>query len=237
MGNLVCVTVDPGVSGVRPCVHLGEHHSGCEEAECRGCLPREARYGVVCARCWYALELAWAEWSLLEPYLTRYSRLSPRNESVGRAPAGPSIPLPQTALAADEVRSYLVGEPQDARAWVSTVDGARDAVGFTRAVQRAVRAHQIAERPRTLVRMRCPNPIHGTTPPLVVWEPPQYAGDTVSVKCEECGRTITDEEQWTAYRRTVDGWEGYQQQAIDVVAEIETRRKSVMTVMNEEETA
>lgn len=224
MGNLLCVTVDPGVHGVRPCVHLGEHHSGCEDDGCPGCLPREARYGVACERCWRALELAWSEWSLLEPYLTRYSRLSPRNESAGHPPAGPSIPLPQTALAADEVRSWLRSEPQDARAWVSTVDGAVQAVGFTRAVQRAARAHQIEERSRQLVRMRCPN-----CASLVAWMPPRFAGDEVSVQCDGCGRRITETEQWAAYRRTGDQerpWEKYQEAAIDVIAQIETRRKA-----------
>ena len=219
------------------CTIRDEHLDTCTNELCRGCLPKPAQVGCLCARDWYALEVAWSEWAILEPFLAKYARLSPRNEDGARSPAGPSIPLPQTLLAWDEVRSWLRSEPQNARAWVSTVEGALEAVGFTRAVQRAARAHVVEEKPRHLVRMRCPNPVHEERPPIVVWMPPQYAGDTVSVKCEECGRTITDEEQWTAYRRTVDGWEGYRQQAIDTIAEIETRRKSVMSVMSEEETA
>jgi hypothetical protein len=72
--------------------------------------------------------------------------------------------------------------------------------------------------------MRCPD-----CGQLVVWMPPRHAGDLVSVECA-CGRRITEIEQWTVYRRTLTGWEGVHQSAIDVVAEIETGRRSVMTV-------
>jgi len=65
--------------------------------------------------------------------------------------------------------------------------------------------------------------------------PPAGAFEPVTVTCESCGRTITEDEQWTTYQKTSHGWEARMQAAIDVVAEIETGRKSVMTVMNDEE--
>lgn len=208
------------------CTIRDQHLSNCdgfrrvngEYLTCTGCVPKPAAFGCLCARDWYALELAWSEWAILEPFLARYARLSPRNTDGGRSPAGPSLPLPQTALSWDEVRSWLRDEPQNARAWVSTVEGAQHAVGFTRAVQRAVRAHQIEDRPKHLQRMRC------TCGSLVVWLPPQNVGDLVEVRCESCGRTVTEEDQFKAYRRTTDGWERYEEPALEVIAAIEERR-------------
>ena len=211
------------------CTIRDEHLDTCTNELCRGCLPKPAQVGCLCARDWYALEVAWSEWAILEPYLAKYARLSPRNEDGSRSPAGPSIPLPQTLLAWDEVRSWLRDEPQNARAWVSTVEGAEHAVRFTRAVQSAVRSHQIEEKPRRLQRMRCQD-----CGQLVIWMPPDGAFQPVTVKCDGCGRTITDEDQWTTYQKTSRGWEGRWQAAIDVIAEIETRRKSVMSVMDDE---
>lgn len=204
------------------CLIRDEHYESCTGDGCSGCIPRGAAVGCLCLRCFRGLEVAWSEWAILEPFLARYSRLSPRNDDGGRSPAGPSIPLPQTLLAWDEVRSWLRSEPQDARSWVSTVDGAIQAVGFTRAVQRAARAHQIEERSRQLQRMRCPS-----CSQIVAWMPPRFAGDEVSVECEGCGRRITETEQWKNYRRDTDGdWERYTRPAIDIVADIETRRKA-----------
>jgi len=213
------------------CTIRDQHYDSCTDLSCRGCVERGADVGCLCLRCFRGLEIAWSEWAILEPYLVKYARLSPRNEDGSRSPAGPSVPLPQTALSWDEVRSWLRDEPQNARAWVSTVEGAQHAVGFTRAVQRAVRAHQIEDRPKHLQRMRC------TCGSLVVWLPPQNVGDLAEVRCESCGRTVTEEDQWKTYVKTTEGWEGRLQPAIDVVAEIETGRKSVMTVMDEGETA
>lgn len=204
------------------CTIRDQHLDTCTSETCGGCLSKPAQVGCLCGRDWYALEVAWSEWAILEPYLAKYARLSPRNDDGGRSPAGPSIPLPQTILAWDECRSWLRSEPQDARAWVSTVEGAVQAVGFTRAVQRAARAHQIEERSRQLQRMRCPDCAQ-----IVAWMPPRFAGDDVSVKCDGCGRRITETEQWKNYRRDTDGdWERYTRPAIDIVADIETRRKA-----------
>lgn len=206
------------------CTIRDEHLDTCTNELCRGCLPKPAQVGCLCARDWYALEVAWSEWAILEPFLAKYARLSPRNEDGSRSPAGPSIPLPQTILAWDECRSWLRSEPQNARSWVSTVDGAVQAVGFTRAVQRAARAHIIEERSHQLQRMRCPD-----CGLIVAWMPPRYAGDEVSVQCDGCGRRITETEQWKAWRRTSDPeqpWERYETPAIDVIAQIETRRKA-----------
>lgn len=199
------------------CTIRDEHRTSCSDDTCTGCLPRPAQFGCLCAKDWYALELAWSEWALLEPYLV-YDRLSPRNEDGGHTPAGPSIPLPQTALSADEVRSWLRDEPQDARSWVSTVDGAQQAAGFTRAVQRAVRAHSIEEKPHQLHRLRCVD-----CGRIVAWYPPARQFDPVEVRCE-CGRVITEDDQWKAWRRTFDGWEQYEQAALEVIADIETRK-------------
>lgn len=200
------------------CTVRDEHYASCTDPGCRGCVERGADVGCLCLRCYRALELAWSEWAILEPFLARYARLSPRNSEGGRIPPGPSIPLPQTTLAWDEVRSWLRGEPQDARAWVSTIEGAQQAVGFTRAVQAAVRAHQIEEKQRKLQRFRC------TCGQLVIWMPPRNFGDKLTVQCESCGRVVTEDEQFTAYRRTPSGWEAYGQPAIEVISSIEERK-------------
>lgn len=202
------------------CLIRDEHYESCMGDGCNGCIPRGADVGCLCLRCFRGLEVAWSEWAVLEPFLARYSRLSPRNEDGSRSPAGPSVPLPQTILAWDECRSWLRSEPQNARAWVSTVDGAVQAVGFTRAVQRAARAHVIEQRPARLQRFRC------TCGSLVVWLPPRVQFDPVEVACESCGRVITEDDQFTEYRKSVDGWESYKTDALEAISAIEERRVS-----------
>lgn len=205
---------------VAGCIVRDQHYASCVDDTCRGCVERGADVGVLCMRCWRALELAWSEWALLEPFLAKYARLTPRNTDGSRSPAGPSIPLPQTYLAADEVRSWLRSEPQNARSWVSTVEGALEAVGFTRAVQAAARAHQIEERSRRLQRMRCPD-----CSSLVAWMPPANQFDPVSVRCEGCGRQITEDEQWRTWHRDAEGdWEEQHESALDIITTIEERR-------------
>jgi len=106
----------------------------------------------------------------------------------GRTTPTGYVPLPQTTLAADEVRSWLTGAPDDARAWVSTLDGAAKAVQFSFAVQRAARAHQIQEQNTRLHRMHCP----ACARLLLVRIPPAAFLDDVTVKCTHCGWTQND---------------------------------------------
>lgn len=213
-----------------------EHRSTCTDDGCRGCLPKPAQWGCLCTAHWYRLVDAITEWSVLERHLDENAVLSPRESGLSRSPAGPRLPLPQTFLAADEVRSWLRSYTGDARSWVSTVQGAQDAVRFTKAVESAARTHVIEEKPRQVVRMRCPNPLHGAYPPLVTWYPPAAQFELMEVKCD-CGWHADEETQWKAWRRTYDGWEAYKQPAIDAIAEIESGRKSVMSVIDEGKTA
>lgn len=193
-------------------------------ASCPGCVPERAAVGCVCLRCWRALTLRWSQWEGLEPYLARYAVLSPRERSAMRSPQGPRVPLPATFLAWEEVRSTLAGEPQSPESWVSRVDGAAEAVRFTYAVAQAVAAHQYQDRERLLVRMRCTQPgCNGR----VAWFPPSGRFEPMTVKCEVCKHVISEDDQWTAWRRTYEGeWEKYQEAAIDVIAQIETGRKA-----------
>lgn len=198
------------------CTIRDEHYDTCTDPDCRGCVPRGAEVGCLCLRCWRALEVAWSEWALLEPYLLRFDRLSPRNYVGGHSHAGPRVPLSPTYLAWEEVRSWLVSEPQDPMTWISTIEGAVQAMGFEDAVRRAVKAHQYEEKSRQLQRMRCPN-----CGAMVVRQPPADRLLPVEVACASCGWKINEYDQWTQVRKEDGGWVREHPDALEVIADIE----------------
>lgn len=163
--------------------------------QCRGCLPREARVGLLCNGCWVRLEQALADWPA---FVVKLSALEGRPAVSGTGGGGSVegyVPLPGTALSVDECERYLQGLGWgDARRWVSTVDGARDAVLFTRAAEVAYRSHQVEENTRRLKRVRCPQ--CKQLQPSLMRRPPEFWTDDVRVTCETpgCGKTITAEQ-------------------------------------------
>lgn len=190
--TLLCVT--NSMDDWRSCTIREAHSVRCEHPDtCTGCLPRLASVGLLCYPCWDRVEHAFAEWTPERRRLLASIDRAVQRDTGGRT-SGPEgyVPLPGTALAVDEVESYLRtfhGFPT-AQAWVSTFDGAADAVRFAAAVPRALRTHELEERDRPLRRVRCAD----CGQLSFVRHPPAAAGALVTVKCEnpDCGKTIRE---------------------------------------------
>lgn len=214
MSELVCITNE--MPDVRACTIRDEHLSTCDDWEyryvterydrfgnaihthvatgkpCKGCMPRPARVGILCHPCWLQLEQALSDWPRFERTIRGVDR-AVRGDGGGHAGRGGGyVPIPGTALSVEECLSYLRGGAawSDARAWVSTEVGARNAVLFTRAAQVAYRSHPIEEAPRKLRRVRCPE----CGQLSFVRTPPEAATMPVIVRCQNdaCGKTIRE---------------------------------------------
>lgn len=191
--TLLCVTNQ--MDDWRSCTIREEHTVRCEHPDtCTGCLPRLASVGLLCYACWARVEHAFAEWTPERRRLLRSIDRAVQRDTGGRT-SGPEgyVPIAGTALAVDEVESYLRSFTGDARLWVSSVEGAKDAVRFAAAVPRALRTHELEERERPMRRVRCPECGELT----FVRNPPAAAGAPVTVKCQNtaCGYTIREGER------------------------------------------
>lgn len=197
--SLVCITND--MPDWRSCTVRDAHTVRCDgrryhwiekkrrwedDGPCTGCLPREARVGMLCWSCWDKVEHAFADWTPDRRATLRGLVRAVQRDTEGRTSSGPEgyVPIPGTILAVDEVESYLRSCTGDARAWVSTEAGAMDAVRFAAAVPRALRTHELEEREHKIRRTRCPECRQLT----LVWTPPRHEADHVRVVCsnEEC---------------------------------------------------
>lgn len=213
MDELTCITND--MPDVRACTVRDQHSSSCDDWEyrhvtarydrlgnaihehvatgkpCKGCVPRPARVGLLCYPCWLQLEQALSDWPRFEQMIRGVDR-AVRGDAGGRSGRGAGyVPIPGTALSVEECVSYLNRQAwSDARGWVSTEAGARNAVLFTRAAQIAYRSHPIEEKPRKLRRMRCPE----CGQLSFVRTPPAGQSMPVIVRCqnEGCGKTIRE---------------------------------------------
>ena len=206
--NLVCIT--NFMHETSSCVTKDQHAANCDgwqytwnekherlEAtgrKCRGCLPRPARHGLLCLSCWEALIQALSDWPAFAAKIRGLDRtVQPDNGGVRTQSVG-WVNLPGTMLAIDEVNSYhrSLSEDYDGSLdqWVSSIDGAKDAVMFSRAVTRAKRTHQTEEPARALHRVRCPD----CGQLSFVRTPPAGERLPVIVRCQnaECGKTITE---------------------------------------------
>jgi hypothetical protein len=190
----------------RSCTIRGEHTVRCDGKEyryvekrhrdettgrlCTGCLPRLAQKGLLCWGCWERVEEAFIKWTpFAEQTLAVLDRAVQRD--TGGRTSGPEgyVPIPGTKLAVDEIRSYLrAGAGGSAEAWVSTVEGAKNAVRFARAVPAALRTHELEEKAHKIRRTRCSECKQLT----LVWNPPQHSHDRVTVTCSnsECGAQL-----------------------------------------------
>jgi hypothetical protein len=180
----------------RSCTIRDEHTVRCDDpTTCTGCLPRLASVGLLCYPCWDKVEHAFAEWTPERERMLASIDRAVQRDNVGRS-SGPEgyVPIAGTALALDEIHSYLrSGGYGDARLWVSSVQGAMDAVRFGAAVPRALRTHELEERQRPMRRVRCPE----CGQLSFVRNPPAWAGAPVTVTCtnQECGKTIREGER------------------------------------------
>jgi hypothetical protein len=192
--TLLCITNE--MDDWRSCTIRDAHTVRCENPDtCTGCLPRLAQVGLLCYPCWDRVEHAFADWTTERARIMGSIDRAVQRDTGGRS-SGPEgyVPIPGTRLAVDEVESYLRGDWTNARAWVSTDDGARHAIKFAGAVSRALRTHELEERPHKVRRTRC-NECGQLT---LVWNPPSHFRAPVRVVCsnEECG-AILDQSSFT----------------------------------------
>lgn len=225
--TLFCLTNDFD-DEFRPCTRNAQHYANCGGYEvrynstrrryestardCRGCVPRGASIGLLCWTCWERVQSAFTEWTpLLARAMWQNDRLVQRDNAGIRSSADGHVNLPGTLLALNEINSYLESfykAKSDTQLWVSTFDGAIDALRFARAVPTAVRTHAIEEKTSKLRRTRCPK----CTQLSFTRIPPTIAAGPIKVECQtpECGYVIKE--------GRLDTWGD---ESIDVIADIE----------------
>jgi hypothetical protein len=196
---LACIT--NSMRDVRACTIKGQHVPECdgweyrwnedrdrEEStgdECRGCLPREAKQGLLCWACWDSASAAVEGAPRLAGMLRGVDRAVQRDNGGVASQTLGYIPIPAVKVMLDELHSYLRSKgSSDTLAWVSTPEGAADAVRLGRAYSAAVKAHPTEERAHRIGRTRCT----ACNQLSLVWQPPSRSGDTVVVECSnvEC---------------------------------------------------
>lgn len=188
--SLTCVTNN--TAGIRSCTIRGEHTQACTgwkgDRKCPGCLPRPAEHGMLCWSCWERLVYVYTRWDEFTGLLDGVERAVQRDNAGVRGSSSSHIPLPGTWLAINECESFLESLTGMIDEWVSHVNGAKDAVRFTRVAERAYRTFPIEETAHRLKRQRCPKCSQQT----LVWHPPQYFGDHVRVVCsaDDCGQEM-----------------------------------------------
>lgn len=193
MSQILCVAAWPGVPSVAPCKQSGVHLTQCHDADCRGCYPRPAERGFLCAAHFDRVEHALARWS---DFAIRAGRLGltkavQRDNAGVRTTADGHVNLTGVYLALDECRRFLRSSPDTAEMWVQTEAGAADAIQFAAAAERAYRSHEVEERPHRIRRVRCPE-----CQQQLIWNPPAWFEGHVSVKCtnEACRHVLTQDE-------------------------------------------
>jgi RNase P subunit RPR2 len=159
---------------------------------------RAATRGEVCETCYQRIDAAIGRADHLRTALAGIDRAITAESS--NTIAGPRLPLTAIRLDLNEIASYQQGAT-DPTSWVSTQTGAEAAVRFARAVHRADRAHPTVAGDQKLHRTRCPACRRLTA----VVRPPDWYGDATAITCIACG------------------WEAENPDALDIVAEIETR--------------
>lgn len=195
---ILCAAVER-LEGIRPCTVRGEHkitchdHAGWAEdhrpGTCTGCLPRKADRGYLCARHYDDVETAYAKWDRFVELAkaTEGRAVAPVNDGIrGSAPDGFSN-LPLTFLAIDECERLLASfQYRTLQEWVSTQDGARDALLFAKAATGAYGSLEVEESSHRIPAVRC----NACGTRNLMWKPTKYLGDTVDVACTNCGHVI-----------------------------------------------
>lgn len=161
--------------------------SGCQDA---------ARIGYLCPGCWDRLERILTHWPSFSGVVIYFGRLVQRDSEGRRNRPDGYTTLTPGFLDVDEADSYLrslAAAGGDPAAWVATVSGAHDAARFIVCAERAMRAHELAERDGKLRRWRCPT-CHATNPnELTLWlKQPKWAGDERVISCiNRCGYEVS----------------------------------------------
>jgi|GEM_PF-1364297 len=197
--TILCATTER-LPGIRPCTHRGQHRVTCLDhegwaasirpGECGGCLPRSADRGYLCQWCYEKVDVAYIRWNDFARLVRETEGRAVTADNGGIASSTPDgyTNLPLTVLALDECERLLrsqAGRTLDA--WVHTEDGARDAIMFAHAAERAYRSLEV-ETPRAtlIVREECPNceqiSIRGNLT--------RERGASTIINCEWCGHQL-----------------------------------------------
>ena len=226
--TILCITAEK-LPGIRACTIRDHHLESCGRGECTGCAPRSADRGFLCQRCYERVEYALAGWHRFARALEGVERAVTVDNAGITGTMNGHIPLPGTLLALDECRRLLASLPDGPRGlevWVSSPEGARDAIMFAHAADRAYRTHEIEEREAPLRRVRCPSCERLT----LVRRPPQFEREPVVVRCSNraCGREIREgRERAHLYQKTPDGeWQAVEADAVAVIERIERKERA-----------
>lgn len=229
---ILCITHER-LPGIRPCTHRGFHKVTCRDhegwrvdlrpSECTGCFPRAADRGFLCMRCYEKVEQAFIRWDRFAKALQGVDRAVQRDNAGVRTRQAGYVPFAGTFLALDECERLLESfVHQSLLAWVSTEGGARDAIQFAHAAERAYRTHEIEEHESKLIRVRCA----ACGQMSFIRKPPGHERDQITIACqnEACGKTIREGDTTVNYTRHPDGWETEEVEKIDVLMAIEARK-------------
>ncbi|GAA1207332.1 hypothetical protein GCM10009587_05870 [Microbacterium maritypicum] len=194
LNQILCVAAWPGVPSVAPCKQSDVHLDTCQNDDCRGCFPRQAERGFLCASHFDRVEHALARWS---EFAIRAGRLGltkavQRDNAGVRTTADGHVNLTGVYLALDECYGFLgFRRGRTAEMWVQTEAGAGDAIQFAAAAERAYRSHEVEERPHRVRRVRCPE-----SQQQMIWHPPAWFEGHVTVKCsnDECRHVLNQDE-------------------------------------------
>lgn len=215
--TILCATTEH-LPGIRPCTHRGQHQVRCLDhegwaasirpGECGGCLPRSADRGFLCQWCWEKVDAAYMRW---RDFARLVLETDGRAVSVDGGGIKGSTPdgytnLPLTVLALDECTRLLrslTGRTLDA--WIHTEDGARDAIMFAHAAERAYRSLEVEKRELQLERVRCPKcDLFSLTA-----NPTRQRNGTTIVECQHCGELLDkirdDSPRWVGSESCEDG--------------------------------
>lgn len=215
-----CITTHESVRAVPrrdrplPCRRRGLHYATCEEPEsCRGCVPRSSAVGFLCPVCHRRLVDALGRLAWLISHLRSISRPA---QAIGErvdTSMERSILLPDPWIAADELMTALGAKviPStasiddaialahtavniDVDSWVSTIEGATQAVILLRRMDTALKRWPDSEAQfRPIPYVRCAN----CGEPHLWRSAPEHFGDDLRVVCgtPECGYT-TGYDEW-----------------------------------------
>lgn len=101
--TLLCVTTD--MHG-RTCTIRDHHLNTCDNPDCKGCLPRPAEVGMLCYVCWTKFEAALSEVVDVVTHLRSITKAA-TSDAPGKTQFGPSVIVPVTWQAADNIRVAL----------------------------------------------------------------------------------------------------------------------------------
>lgn len=228
--TLLCIA-NENLPGIRPCTVRGRHRVTCRDHEgwqeslrpgkCSGCLPREARRGFLCEGHYQRIVEALAAWPHFRRALTGVDRaVTVDSAGVQSSSVLGYVPFAGTFLAIDECERLLASLPDGPHGfdmWISTEQGARDAIRFAAAAERAYESYRTAEKERPLRRVRCPKCAQQS----FVRYAPTFELDRIVVKCGNCGHEVREGEEWHMYERDGDGWRLVTADAVDVIDAIE----------------